>query len=68
MKNEALAYWTTVQRYRAALSLPARTYIAHVEIPSLFHRVSNPRIKDQLSNIMSQENISVEDQPTYTGG
>lgn len=68
LQDEALEYWKTVSEYRKCLTEAGRTYIAHIQIPTLHLRASNPRIINQLFNIMSLEGVPhVEDQPTNSG-
>lgn len=66
MNTEALAYWTACRQYRQSWSVVGKTSVAATVIAPLHDSVSNLRIKAQLSKILSQENINVEDQSQHS--
>jgi hypothetical protein len=55
--EEAQSYWKLCKRYRSSLSKAGKTLVASHDIPTLKLRATNPRIINQLSNIMSQEGV-----------
>jgi hypothetical protein len=62
LATEALEYWNICQRYRGSYSQVAKVHAAHVEVPTLYLKSTNPRINMQLANIMNEEGISYDEE------
>jgi len=58
LRDEALAYWNVCQKYRHSFSLVGRTLCASTEVPGVYMRSTNPRIRTQLSHIMNNQGVS----------